>query len=411
MTFWILALAMTAAAALLIVLALMCAGREQGAAAADMQVYKDQLAEVDRDLARGVISESDAETVRIEVSRRLLEADRQAAAGRRDGAAPKAATAALAVAVAAVLVGGALGLYRWIGAPGYPDLPLAKRIAAAEDARRSRPDQATAEAEAAALPRLPVEASEEYSDLMERLRSAVAERPSDLQGQRLLARNEAALGNFAAAAKAQARVLEILGGASTADDHAVQADFLIMAAGGYVSPEAEAALARALESDPENGAARYYSGLLFLQTGRPDLAFGLWSALLESSAAGDPWVPPIRAQIEDLARVAGVANYQPPVPAAPAPERGPTAEDLEAAAAMTAEERMEMIRGMVAGLSERLATEGGPPEDWARLIGALGVLGESERASAIADEAAEVFAGNDAALGLIADARERAGLK
>jgi cytochrome c-type biogenesis protein CcmH len=83
---------------------------------------------------------------------------------------------------------------------------------------------------------------------------------------------------------------------------------------------------------------------------------------------------------------------------------------MDAAAEMTPEARMEMIQGMVAGLSDRLATEGGPPEDWARLIGALGVLGNTEQAAAIAAEAEQVFAGNDAALSLIAEARTRAGL-
>ena len=58
---------------------------------------------------------------------------------------------------------------------------------------------------------------------------------------------------------------------------------------------------------------------------------------------------------------------------------------------MTDDERTEMIRGMVDGLSDRLATEGGPASDWARLIGALGVLGETERAAAIWNEARDVF--------------------
>jgi cytochrome c-type biogenesis protein CcmH len=121
-------------------------------------------------------------------------------------------------------------------------------------------------------------------------------------------------------------------------------------------------------------------------------------------------VPPIRAQIRDLAQIAGMRDYEPPrmSPVVDAP--GPTAEQVEAAAEMTPEERMEMIRGMIDGLSDRLATEGGPPEDWARLIGALGVLGNTEQATAIADEAAQVFAGDDAALSLIAEARVRAGI-
>ena len=89
---------------------------------------------------------------------------------------------------------------------------------------------------------------------------------------------------------------------------------------------------------------------------------------------------------------------------------GPSAEDIEAASEMTAEERQEMIRGMVGGLSERLATEGGPPEDWARLITALGVLGETTRARAIADEARQVFGDSPEALATVNSARARAGI-
>jgi cytochrome c-type biogenesis protein CcmH len=85
----------------------------------------------------------------------------------------------------------------------------------------------------------------------------------------------------------------------------------------------------------------------------------------------------------------------------PAPPRGPTAEQVEAAQAMAPEDQRAMIEGMVAGLAERLATEGGPPEDWARLIGAQIVLGRTEDAAAIAAEARTVFADLPEALALI----------
>jgi cytochrome c-type biogenesis protein CcmH len=77
---------------------------------------------------------------------------------------------------------------------------------------------------------------------------------------------------------------------------------------------------------------------------------------------------------------------------------------------MTPQERAEMIQGMVGRLADRLAIEGGPPEDWARLISTLGVLGDTQRARAIAAEASSVFAGNAAALELIARARAQAGI-
>jgi cytochrome c-type biogenesis protein CcmH len=407
MAFWIVAFVMAAAVAALMLLALRRGGEEARAAEADMQVYRDQLREVDRDVARGVLTEAEAGTVRVEVSRRLLEADRAAAVAAEERQAPGALTGAMAALTAVAVVGGTFALYQWLGAPGYPDLPLAARMEMAEAARANRPSQAEAEAEAAAIAEPPGEVSAEYLALMERLRATVAERPDDLQGHRLLARNEAALGNFAAAQVAQARVMELLGERATAADIADQADTMVMAAGGYVSPEAEAVLEEALARDPQNGTALYYTGLSMLQTGRPDLAFRIWDGLLRQSAPTDPWVVPIRAQIESLAEVAGVFNYElPRMSEAP----GPTQEQVDAAAEMTPEARMEMIEGMVRGLSDRLATEGGPPEDWARLIGALGVLGNTDQAAAIADEAEQVFAGNDAALSLIAEARMRAGI-
>ncbi len=378
---------------------------EQPAAAYDLQVYRDQLKEVDRDLARGVIDAADAERVRAEVSRRLLAADAQVKAFEAGTGQGGVLSGAVAMGAAVVLIGGSLLLYLQLGAPGYGDLGLKTRVEIAELARASRPSQADAEASIPARPN--AQASEEYLDLMERLRNSVAERPDDLQGHILLAQNEATLGNFAAAHVAQARVIALKGDAATVADHADYADMLILAAGGYVSPTAEAALAKALEQDPRNGPARYYWGLMMGQTGRPDVAFRVWDNLLKDSLPDAPWVPPIRGQIEDMAMRAGV-NYQ--LPSADAPLRGPSQEDMEAASEMSAEDRAEMIRGMVQGLSDRLATEGGPPPEWARLISALAVLGDLPQAQAVYDNAIEVFADDRAALALLEATAAQAGL-
>jgi cytochrome c-type biogenesis protein CcmH len=77
---------------------------------------------------------------------------------------------------------------------------------------------------------------------------------------------------------------------------------------------------------------------------------------------------------------------------------------------MSMDERMEMIQGMVSGLAERLATEGGPPSDWARLISAYGVLGRTDTAAAVYAEAQQVFGENQGALDIIDRAAERAGI-
>jgi len=59
-----------------------------------------------------------------------------------------------------------------------------------------------------------------------------------------------------------------------------------------------------------------------------------------------------------------------------------------------------MIKGMVNSLETRLATQGGAAEDWARLIRALTVLEQNDRARAILDEARGVFEGEDSAQSL-----------
>ena len=206
----------------------------------DIAVYRAQLAEVDRDLSRGVISPEDAARLKVEVSRRLLDADKAArgvVSGRELPVLPMAALVAL------VLAGG-VGLYLWLGAPGYPDLPINDRLAASEEVYRTRPDQATAEAQAPA----PDAASQpkpdaEFSALMDKLRAAIAQHPDDVQGLTLLAQNEAALGNYKAAATAQLHLLQVKGEGAPTKDHLAAAEYLIAAAGAaidlFAGPELE----------------------------------------------------------------------------------------------------------------------------------------------------------------------------
>jgi len=404
MTFWIVAVALALAVAGLIALALF---RAQGAEAEmerfDIRIYRDQLSAVDKDLARGLVSEEEAERLRTEIKRRILEADRAASGAGPTGRAPRGASVAVAILSVAAVLGGSLWLYTRIGAPSYPDMPLVARIEDAAERRANRPGQAQAEASLPVAPEPNL--TDEYRDLMEKLRATVAERPSDLQGQRLLARNEAQLGNFVAAREAQERVLDILGPSATATDWADYGDLMVLAAGGYVSPEAERAFEQALSRDPGNGTARYYMGSMHLQTGRPDLAFRIWQAQLREGPPDAPWIAPIRAQIEQAARRAGIDYTLPPASSGAGP-RGPSAADMAAAQDMSPSERMEMIEGMVSGLSERLATEGGPPEDWARLIRAYGVLGRRGQAAAIWAEAQQVFEDDVARLPILQAARD-----
>jgi cytochrome c-type biogenesis protein CcmH len=366
----------------------------------DLAVYRDQLSEIERDIARGVLPAEEGERLRVEVSRRMLEADRQS---RAKGAQPgRRAGSGIALLICAVLLG-SVALYRQLGAPGYPDLPLAERFALSDQIRAARISQAEAEAKAPVLPPRS-DVSAEFLSLMDKLRATIKERPNDPRGLELLARNEAALGNFKAAEAAQQQLIAAKGNAATGDDYAAQAEFMILAAGGFVSPETEQILVKALEADPKNPMARFYSGEMFAQVGRFDRSFILWRRLLEEGPESAPWIAPIRAQIADIAMRAGV-DYTPPEV-----QKGPSAADIENAGQMSAEDRQAMIAGMVAQLGERLAAEGGPVQDWARLITSLSVLNRRDEAKAIYAEAKGKFAGKAEELAQLKAAADQAGV-
>ncbi|OED50906.1 c-type cytochrome biogenesis protein CcmI [Rhodobacteraceae bacterium (ex Bugula neritina AB1)] len=410
MVFWTVTALIALSAALLLAMIIIRA-REQGepAAAYDLRVYRQQLGEVDKDLARGVIVEADAERIRTEISRRILAADAQVQKRISGPAQPRLLSLGFAIATALLISGGTLGLYWQLGAPGYGDLGLQDRIRLAGERAENRPSQAEAEADVPAIER--PEAEDGYLRLVEQLRKTAGERADDPQGQALLAQHEANLGNFKAAYQAKTNYIRLADGQVNARDFTELAELKIMAAGGYVSPQAQTDLQKARAIDPTHGPARYYWGLMLGQIGRPDLAYREWVATLRDGPADALWIKGIQGQIEEMAFRAGV-EHRPiapgggTTPALP----GPSAEDMQGAASLSAEEQQEMIRGMVTRLSDRLATEGGSAEEWARLIGALSVLGETERARTVYDEASSAFAGTPEALELLDTIAAQAGL-
>ena len=275
------------------------------------------------------------------------------------------------------------------------------RIAAGDTLRDGRITQAAAEA----LVPVTIAADVPAADmaLITQLRDAVKTHPDSITGWGFLAEFEARLGNYPAAARAQEQLIALKTDTATVADYEYLVDLHVAAAGGFVSPGAEQTVRRLLADDDQNITARYYTGLLYAQTDRPDIAFRLWRGLVDSGPADDIHVQLARAGVEDAAIRAGV-DYELP------PEIGPTAADIAAAQDMTPQAQQDMIRGMVAQLSDRLATQGGPPADWSRLISSLGVLGDTDQAQLIWTEAQGVFADDPTAIAQLLAAAQSAGL-
>ena len=397
--FYLSAGAMVVMVAVVLLQALRRAGTEAAPTGAeDLIIYRDQLAEVDRDLARGVLPPEEAGRLRIEVQRRILESGRsQPDAPYRKASHP--ALSGSAVVLAVILSG---VIYLSLGAPGYPDLPIAERIANSDVEYQNRPSQDTLEA---ALPAFtpPSDVDKITLDIVEQLRAAVAKNPEALQGQIYLAQQEANLGNYSAARIAQDAVIRLKGAQANADDYANLGVIMVYAAQGIVSPQAEAAFTEALTRTPTHPAARFYLGLMAAQVGRPDKTFPLWKALLDEGPDTAPWIPEITQNLQQIADAAGI-RYQAPQ------AKGPTAGDMADAAQMSAEDRQTMIEGMVSGLEGRLLADGGPIEDWIKVINALGVLNAPDRAKAAYAKAQADFAGQPGELSALKAAATAAGI-
>jgi cytochrome c-type biogenesis protein CcmH len=346
----------------------------------DAAVYRDQLAELDRDRARGLIGEAEAGVARLEIERRLLGAEAAAPA-----AGPPRRHPALAVALALLVAGGAAGLYLRLGAPGVADTEFALRVAA-----RGAPGGAEAN----------------HPD-MAKMASALAEKlranPDNREGWQLYARTLATMGNWAGAAEAWHRLIAL--GDAPPDAYAALGEMLVLEARGTVTPAAREAFGGALRAEPGNQIARFYLALADAEAGRGRQAIDAWVKLAGETSDGEMRAE-IARRIAETARLSGLAA--PALPAGPAEEAraeaarpaapGPDQDQLAAAANMPAADRDTMVRGMVDQLAAKLAANPGDADGWMRLGRAYAVLAEHDKAADAYERAAALRPGDVAPL-------------
>ena len=319
-------------------------------AAFDMEVYRDQNAEIGRDLERGLITEREAVDARAEIGRRLLTADRhmsQQTAGEGDGAAPAdAGRAGPTVAAIAVLVPvAAVALYLAIGSPWLTQsTPGGGTIAERSD----EPDGARMAA------------------LVEALGRRLKDRPDDADGWALYAGSLAGLGRTGAALDAFRRAVAL--DPKNTELLSRFAEIQILAASGTVTPEARRTLNAVLALDRDEPRARYYVGLAEQQAGRLRQALELWLALEAESPPDAPWRTLLARRVERLAKQFGIdgdalAAMREKVAKRPAPD-----------------EPGAMIHAMVERLAARLDKQPDDAEGWRRLARSYRVLGEPAKA-------------------------------
>lgn len=361
MTLWFLFALMTAAAifAVLWPLARARTARRNN----DIAVYRDQLDEIARDRAAGLIGEAEAEAARVEASRRLIAA---ADAAERPDAAPapgetfRRRAAALATLVALPVIGA--GLYLTHGSPQLPGQPFASREVAPPQNRS-------------------------LETLIAQVEAHLEKNPEDGRGWEVIAPVYMRYGRFDDAVKARRNALRFIG--ATADREADLGEALAAAANGVMTDEAKAAFERALALNAKNLKGRFFLGVVAQQDGARDKAAAIWRDMLKDIAPDSPWNGMVR---QALASVEGAPA---PDPATAGATPGPSAEDVAASEKMDPSDRAAMVRGMVERLAERLKLDGSDVEGWLRLVRAYTVMGERERALSAAADARRAL-GHDA---------------
>ncbi len=420
MTLWIILTAMAALVAALLTVPLV---RRQEARAdarsATLAVLRDQLADVDVQLASGTIPPADAEGLRTEIKRRMLAAGHLAEDEPRPFAAR--ALSGVAVALAVLVAGAAAALYTGMGRPelggadiGAPAAEGAAAVAATGPVAADGTDPAASAA-----------ADAEVGRLVTGLEARLAEKPDDAEGWRMLGWSYFNLRRFPDAARSYAKAVAL-----DPRGEGYQSAFgeaLVQAADGQVTPDARAAFVRANVQDAGDARARYFLAIGKAQDGELNAAIDDWIKLLGDSAPDAPWVPQLRQIIEATAREAGVdvsarlAALRPPAtggatvaspappaiaaaaaaaagPAAPAGVLpGPSREQVQAVQAMPPGAQQAMIRGMVDGLATKLAANPRDEAGWLRLMRARSVLGETAAAAKARDSALAAFKDDPAA--------------
>jgi len=437
MTLWLILTIMTSAAAISASVPLIRRfDRPQAESAGDIEIYRDQLQEVEHELRQGLIDDTQAEMARVEIKRRILAVDSsqqdvtpKLSAGERNFA---------VICVAGIVVLGSVGLYAVTGNPELTSRRPPHTEELREVAQRgftAFPSDSSVQRGFAAASQTRLSQSEggpplqdglpSVDEMIQRLAARLMRNPEDAEGWRTLGWSYLNIGRFREAAEAYTRAIEL--NPDIAELRGDRIEALVASADGIVTPEIRIAIEDTLKRDPKNIRARFFLGLAVEQAGDKTSALAEWTELLKDTYSDESWAADLKNRIRELSRnisVDGGSRPEEPKPvfgpgmhgkakvqggsqARREVERGPGPQDVQAAEAMRPADRTIMIREMVDGLANRLEQSPRDADGWIKLIRSRIVLGESELAKRALARGLEVFADNAPERERIAAAAQR----
>lgn len=327
-------------------------------AAAAGAVYRDQLAEIEQERARGLIAEQEADAARVEIARRLLssaEVPRQ----EEVSTSPPPLLRMIAMTTAAALPVVAIVTYLILGAPDRPGVPYASRATT------------------------PV-GSQNVSEMITQVEARLRQHPEDGRGWDVIAPVYFRMGRYSEAADAFTRAMRLLG--ENPDRLAGVAESQVFANDGIVNETARVAYVRLQQIMPDRIEPRFWLAVAAEQDGRFEEAATAFEKMLIEGEASAPWRSTVVERWRAVRTRLGLATD-------PVPQRAPDVasagkvpaiakDDADAIRAMPADGQKEMIEQMVAGLDQRLSEDGRDLAGWQRLIRAYTVLGRRDDALA-----------------------------
>jgi len=346
MLLWITFAGLTALAALAILRPYWQARPSSAASVQDLEVYKQQLREIEEEAERGLLGNAEVEAARIEVSRRILAASAEHAG---TDALSAVQSSVLPYAMVGLLALFSLSLYLVHGSPNLPGQPLAARA----------PENGPS-----------IEA------LVIRVEERLLANPEDGMGWSVIAPIYMRLGRFADAAKAYGNASRLQG--ETAELSSNLGEALTLANAGKVSTQARQAFEKALSLDPVHEKSSFWLGMAEEQDGRLAQATAIYRKMLENQ-------PPDNVKAVVNQRIA-ILEGRPGIAAT-----SKSSVEVDAA----------MIDQMVSGLAARLKQDGSDLNGWLKLVRAYTVLGRKEEALSALKDARDTFTGNGDALGQI----------
>ena len=284
--------------------------------AANLEIFRDQIAEMDADLHNGLLTPELYEQGRRELQARLLE---EVEAQKGSGSSPlRSPHKMMAVALAVLLPLAAIGLYWKIGSRDA-FLPQAAGFG-------------TVRSEAA----------------LKELQDKLAQNPQDAKGWLQLARSLAAMERYAEASKAYDKLTKLV--TNEAMLWAEFADTLAMASGQTLAGHPTILINRALELDPNNDKALALAGSAAMERGDYPAAIDYWERLLKQIPNDSEDAKMIAGGIQQAHELMAQAKSGKPAAA----QRAPAAREQKPASA-----GKERITGTVT-LSAALAAKTNP---------------------------------------------------